>query len=125
MTEGGWRLAASENARLRRGVSRRRNRAIGLGGGSLRGWLKPGGDQGSRATTWTLGRRRAQRPKNLPKKPRRDDEPELPDANMVDGATVRVPSYSWTERNRGGAEANRPRPPPLARSRARTLASVT
>src|SRR5271157_4954759 len=73
------------------------------------------------------GRRRSQRPpKNLPKKPRRGDEPMLPDANMVDGATVRLPSYSWTERNRGGAEdANRPRPPPLARSRARTLASVT
>src|SRR5208282_2986022 len=50
MTEGVSRLAASENARLRLGVSRRRNRAMGWGGGSLRGWPKPGGDQGSRAS---------------------------------------------------------------------------
>ncbi len=37
--------------------------------------------------------RRDQRPKNLPKKPRRDDPELLPEANMV-GATVRLPSYS-------------------------------
>jgi hypothetical protein len=55
MTEGVSRLAASENARLRLGVSRRRNRAMGWGAGSLRGWFQsaPGGEAGGNALAQT------------------------------------------------------------------------